>query len=89
MIDFNLKRSLEVPKLNKMFPRSRQDHAMGKRSTESFHVKRGLTERLRRSAIPHMQRLLNEDNRKKRDICRQISNHKPVNNDFICKSVSL
>ena len=61
---------------------------MGKRSTETFLVKRGLTERMRKSAIPHMQRLLNEDDKKKRDICRQISNYKPVNNDFVCKSVS-
>ena len=62
---------------------------MGKRGTEAFLVKRGLTERMRKSAIPHMQRLLNEDDKKKRDICRQISNYKPVNNDFVCKSVSL
>ena len=49
---------------------------------ESFQVKRALTERLRRSAIPHMQRLLNEENGKQRDICRQISDYKPVNNDL-------
>ena len=83
------RKCLEVPKLNKMFPRSKQNHAMDKRSTETFLVKRGLTERMRKSAIPHMQRLLNEDDKKKRDICRQISNYKPVNNDFVCKSVSL
>ena len=75
--------------VRKDVPRSRQSHVMGKRSTESFQVKRGLTERMKRSAIPHMQRLLNEDNRKQRDICRQISDYKPVNNDFVCKSVSL
>ena len=62
---------------------------MGKRSPESFQVKKGLTERIRGSAIPHIQRLLNEDNRKQRDICRQLSDYKPVNNDFVCKSVSL
>ena len=83
------KKCLEVPKLQKMFPRSQQNHAMGKRSTESFMVKRGLTERMRRSAIPYMQRLLNEDYKKKKDICRQITNYKPVNNDFVYKSVSL
>ena len=61
----------------------------GKRRFESFQVKRALTERLRRSAIPYMQRLLNEHERKKKDICRQISNFNPVNNGLICKSVSL
>ena len=42
-----------------------------------------LTERLRRSAIPYMQRLLNDNERKKRDICKQISDYKPVNNGFL------
>ena len=45
-----------------------------------FQVKRGLTERMRRSAIPHMQRLLNEQEIKKIDVCRQIAKFKPVNN---------
>ena len=75
--------------VKKDVPRSQQSHVMGKRSTESFEVKRVLTERMRRSAIPHMQSLLNEDYKKKRHMCRQISNYKPVNNDFVCKSVSL
>ena len=83
------KKCLEVPKLNRMFTRSQQNHSMGKRSTETFQGKRGLTERMSRSAIPHMQRLLNEDGREKRDICRKISNYKPVNNKFVCKSVSV
>ena len=73
---------LMVPKLKEMFPRNQQNHDMGKRRVESFQVKRALTERLRRSAIPHMQRLLNEENGKQRDICRQISDYKPVNNDL-------
>ena len=54
---------LMVPKLKEMFPRNQQNHDMGKRRVESFQVKRALTERLRRSAIPHMQRLLNEHER--------------------------
>ena len=74
------KKCLEVPKLQKMFPRSHHYHGMDKRNFEGFQVKRGLTERMRRSAIPHMQRLLNEQERKKRDVCRQISKFKPVNN---------
>ena len=78
-----------MPKLKKMFPRSHHDHDMNKRRSESFKVNRGLTERLRRSAIPYMQRLLNEDNKKKKDIHKQISDYKPVNNGLLCKSVSL
>ena len=60
-----------------------------KRSSECFQVKRGLTNRLRDSAIPHMQRLLNEKEKRKKKICRKISNHQPVNNGVNCKSVSL
>ena len=82
-------KSLLVPKLKEMFPRNHQHHDMGKRRFESFQVKRALTERLRRSAIPYMQRLLNEHEKKKNDICRQISNFNPVNNGLSCKSVSL
>ena len=64
-------------------------HDMEKRSSECFEVKRGLTTRLRNSAIPHMQRLLNEKEKRKREICRQIDDYQPVNNGLICKSVSL
>ena len=60
-----------VPKLRRMFPRSHQNHDMDKRSPEAFQVKRGLTERLRRSAIPFMQRLLNEQEKEQRDIHTQ------------------
>ena len=70
---------LEVPKLQKMFPRIHHHHDMEKRSSEGFQVKRGLTERMRRSAIPHMQRLLNQQEKKSRDVCRYIDNFKPVN----------
>ena len=59
--------TIMVPKLQRMFPKSHHNHDMKKRESEAFQVKRGLTERLRRSAIPHMQRLLNEHERKKRN----------------------
>ena len=62
---------------------------MNKRRPECFKVNRGLTEMLRRSAISHMQRLLNKHEREKKDICKQIDEFKPVNNGLFCKSVSL
>ena len=83
------KKCLLVPKLKRMFPRSHQSHVMDKRSPEAYQVKRGLTERLRRSAIPHMQRLLNKQEKEQRDIHKHISSFKPVNNGLFCKSVSL
>ena len=83
------KKCLMVPKLQKMFPRNSHNHEMDKRRSEYFQVKRGLTERLRRSSIPFMQRLLNEHKREKNDILKQISDYKPMNNGLYCKSVSL
>ena len=57
--------------------------------SECFQVKRALTSRLRNSAIPYMQRLLNEKERRKREISREITNYQPVNNGLYWKSVSL
>ena len=73
---------LQVPKFESMIPRNQRDHNMEKRRPECFQVRRNLTERLRKSAIPHMQRLLNGHMEKKRDICRKIDAYKPVNYEF-------
>ena len=54
--------------------------SMSKRFQEKFLIKDTWTERYRRSAIPYMQRLLNDKERKKQGILRQISNFVPVNN---------
>ena len=35
------------------------------------------------SAIPFMQRLLNNEDRQKKDILRQVDNFVPVNNGFL------
>ena len=42
-----------------MFPRNPSEHLPEVRDREEFHVSFARTERLRKSAIPHMQRLLN------------------------------
>ena len=52
---------------------------MRKRGHEKFIVNKSLTERYRLSAIPYMQRLLNESDRKKQKTLRQIDNSMPVN----------
>ena len=53
---------------------------MPKRYQEKFVVKDTWTERYRNSAITYMQNLLNEEDKKKQKILKQISNLKPVNN---------
>ena len=53
-----------------------------------FYVKKAKTERLRKSAIVNMQKLLNKEESKKKDILKKISNYMPVNFDCM-QSLSL
>ena len=82
------KKSLEVDKLKSMFPKKQNLHVMPKRYNQQFLVKDAWTERHKMSAIPFMQRLLNNEDRQKKDILRQVDNFVPVNNGF-CNSLSL
>ena len=75
-------------KLSDMFPRANKKHSMNKRGKEVFHVKSAKTERLRKSAIVSMQKLLNKDVSGKRNVQKRISNYMPVNYDCM-QSISL
>ena len=55
---------------------------MDKRSGEKFIVNKAFTERYRRSAIPSMQRLLNNLEKEKIKMFRKIENSVPVNYEF-------
>ena len=60
-----------------------------KREKEVFCVKRAKTERLKRSAIVSMQKLLNNEASKNRAIMTKISNCVPVNYDCMQSIVLL
>ena len=64
-----------------MFPKNKKDHAMDKRQNEKFVIRNARTERLQRSAVIHMQRLLNNEDLKNRKIMSAIKNIVPVNYD--------
>ena len=53
---------------------------MDKRYKEKYVVKKAMTERFKKSAIPNMQRLLNKEEREKAEIFSIIKNNVPVNN---------
>lgn len=55
------KKCLKNTKTKNMFPVRDKEHNMNIRNTEHFEVKFANTERLKNSAIPSMQRLLNSD----------------------------
>ena len=48
-------------KVKDMFPLTTKIHEMKTRNPEKYHVNHANTERLRKSAVPYMQRLLNEN----------------------------
>ena len=59
---------------------------MRKRGHEKYIVNKAFTERYKLSAIPYMQRLLNESEKKKQEILRQIDDLSvPVNYGLIVK----
>ena len=83
------KKCQKVEKLGSMFPKKRNLHCMPKRYSQQFIVKDAWTERHRRSAIPFMQKLLNEEDKVRKDILKKIDNFVPVNNGLNCNSLSL
>ena len=55
------KNCLKNEKMKKLFPLQTHQHNMKKRSQAMFRVNNSRTSKYRNSAIPYMQRLLNED----------------------------
>ena len=55
---------LKYEKTKKLFPINSKQHKMSTKKTENFYVKNAKTERLKESAIPNMQRLLNNESKK-------------------------
>ena len=54
-------------KTQEIFPKREKEHEMQARNEEKYHVQHAKTNRLKNSAIPYMQRLLNENlNQRKR-----------------------
>ena len=75
-----IKKSLKHETFSKLFPLNKPNHLMRKRNPEKYAVNISKTERYRMSAVPFLQRLLNDD------YARQKKNLKSllqVNNDVI------
>ena len=56
-----VKKSLKQENFSRSFPLTFNNHLMKKRNPEKYAVNSAKTERYRRSAVPFLQRLLNED----------------------------
>ena len=55
------KKCVKNESMSGLFPKTNKSHEFKLRNTEKFEVKFARTERLKKSAIPVMQKLLNED----------------------------
>ena len=66
------KKCLETEKLKRMFPLNKKMHNMEKRENERYLVTKSFTERHRRSALPNMQRILNDKEKQRQKILKQI-----------------
>ena len=60
------KRTTQNKKMRHMFPHRKELRSAKRRHTELYHVKNAKTERLKNSAIPYMQNLLNKENNQQR-----------------------
>ena len=60
------KNCLKNENFSKLFPLKKTKHAMNVRNPDKFIVKIANTERYKRSAIPFLQRLLNNENSQKK-----------------------
>ena len=58
------KNCLKHEKLKKLFPIATKSHKMDTRSKEKFKVNHARSERYRKSSIPYMQNLLNQEAKK-------------------------
>ena len=63
------KNCLKNDKVESFFPRAKNKHKMKKRKQKKFKVNQIKTERYKRSAIPYMTNLLNNDAEKRLKIC--------------------
>ena len=65
-LTFGEKKTLKNKKMQKLFHFRKERRCQERRKTEKFKVNKVHTERLRVSAMPYIQRLLNSENQRRR-----------------------
>ena len=75
------KQCLKLEKMNQFFPRNHKSHVMEVRGTEFYKVVKSQTERFRKSAIPSMVKMLNDCQKKKKEIFKKLD-AMPVNHVY-------
>ena len=74
------KRSLKLEHFSKLFPLNESNHLMSKRNPERYVINKFKTRRHQKSAVPFLQKLLNDDYaNQKKDLSKLLR----VNNGVI------
>ena len=74
------KKALKMDNFSSFFPLNKATHLMTKRNPDKYVINSAKTERYKRSAVPFLQRLLNEDYAKQRKDLKCLLQ---VNNDVL------
>lgn len=83
------KNCLKIDKFRKFFPLNNKLHSMPTRHCEKYAAKKKSSERYAKSALPYMIQLLNDNDRKRNDILKSVSNYSVPMNYGSCMSLSL
>ena len=69
------KNCLKIEKFKKHFPLNTKLHAMPTRHCEKYALQKKSSERYAKSALPSMIRLLNDYDRRKKEVLKSVSNY--------------
>ena len=87
------KQCLKLEKLKGLFPRRVSSHNMLKRDSDTFDIVKPKTSRYQLSAVPFMQKMLNNAEREKRQVLRKLNSFVPVNHDcsnpYQCDNINI
>ena len=78
------KKSLRTENFGHLFPIRTKRHLMRTRGNDFYKISKGFSERFVKSAIPYMQRLLNEDKRKQLKDLKMLKPNALSPTNFAC-----
>ena len=80
---------LKIEKFKQYFPLNKKQHVMPTRYSEKYALTKKSSERYAKSALPSMIRLLNDNDKKRNEITKSVSNFVVPMNYGPCVSLSL
>ena len=78
------KKSLRIENFGHLFPIRTKSHLMKTRGNAPFKIRKGFSERFVKSAVPYMQRLLNQDKKKQLKELKMLKPNALSPTNFAC-----